>query len=88
MLDTVAVKCWGWDGYGQLGDGGANTDMSTPVEVSGLSSGVAAVSAGYRHTCALLDTGAVKCWGSDGYGQLGDGVTNTDMDTPVRVAGF
>jgi alpha-tubulin suppressor-like RCC1 family protein len=88
VFDTGAVKCWGRDSYGQLGDGGTNTSKSTPVDVSGLSSGVVAISAGNYHTCALLNTGAVKCWGRDSYGQLGDGGTNTNQSTPVEVSGL
>ena len=41
------------------------------------------VSAGDQHTCAILDDGSLNCWGRDIYGQLGDGGTNTDKDTPV-----
>jgi alpha-tubulin suppressor-like RCC1 family protein len=88
LLDTGAVKCWGDDRYGQLGDGGMNTDQGAPVAVEGLSGGVVAIAAGTAHTCALLDTGAVKCWGSDGNGQLGEGGTNTDQPTPVDVQGL
>jgi len=69
-LTTVgAVKCWGYNAYGQLGDN-STTQPSTPVDVVDLGSGVAAISAGESHTCALTTTGAVKCWGRNVYGSL------------------
>jgi len=78
--------CWGYNGFGQLGDG-TTTDRSTPVLVA-APAGVsfAAVSAGLRHTCGLTAAGVAYCWGYNGFGQLGDGTT-TDRSTPVRVAG-
>jgi alpha-tubulin suppressor-like RCC1 family protein len=71
MLSIGGVQCWGanWDGY--LGDG-TQTQRLAPTDVVGLASGVAAIAAGSYHTCALLSTGGVQCWGYNGNGQLGD----------------
>jgi alpha-tubulin suppressor-like RCC1 family protein len=80
------ARCWGWNLYGQLGDG-TTTDRAAPVGVSGLYSGVTAVAANHSHTCAVTTSGGVKCWGRNNYGQLGDGTT-TDRRTPVNVTGL
>jgi len=73
ITDAGGVKCWGGNGSGRLGDG-TTTDSATPVEVVGFSSGIAAVSAGYDHTCVITDAGGVKCWGDYRSGQLGSGM--------------
>lgn len=78
LLATGGLKCWGYNFYGALGNGN-NADQNTPVAVNGLSSGVAQIGAGYLHTCALLNSGGVKCWGT---------VANIAANTPQDVPGF
>ena len=90
ILDNGDLKCWGLDNYGQLGDGGSNTNTNAPSSTAiNLGSGrtAVAVSAGNSHTCAILDNGEAKCWGYDVYGQLGDGGSNTNQGSPVAVSG-
>jgi len=93
-LTTVGgVKCWGSNQYGQLGDGstaGSGTNKSLlPVDVTGLTSGVSSIAVGGYHTCALV-SGGVKCWGTNGNGQIGDAATAGGLgvgwgSTPVVI---
>jgi len=91
LMNGGGVKCWGNGDLGQLGNGRVMI-AKLPVDVSGLSSGVAAVSAGGDHTCAVMKNGGVKCWGDDNYGALGDGTLelgkSTIRKTPVDVIGL
>ena len=81
-----AAKCWGYNNVGQLGNNDT-VSSSVPVNVVGLGSGVSAISLGYAHACALTNIGAIKCWGSNTYGQLGDNSTTTS-GVPVDVFGL
>ena len=81
-----ALKCWGNNGSGRLGDN-TTTNRNTGVQVFGLTRAVVAVAAGSAHTCALLDSGFVYCWGENSQGQLGDGTT-TDRVRPTLVKGL
>lgn len=82
------VKCCGDNQVGQLGDGTTIT-RSLAVDVEGLGAGpdVAAVAAGYQHTCALVDGGG-QCWGRNAEGQLGIGYRSMEFATPQHVAGL
>ncbi|CCH80023.1 exported hypothetical protein [Nostocoides japonicum T1-X7] len=83
VLTSGAARCWGSNDHGQLGNG-TTSDSSVPVTVTGLNAGVASISAGYGHTCAVLSSGAAKCWGYNFFGQLGNGTTN-DISAPVPI---
>jgi alpha-tubulin suppressor-like RCC1 family protein len=76
VLPGGTVKCWGWNELGTLGDG-TTTNRNVPVDVVGLGGDAVDVSGGYKHTCAVLADGSGRCWGSDGFGQIG--ATTTEM---------
>ena len=86
LLKGGAVECWGANRFGQLGDG-SSRDRVRPVLVRGLGGPAMAVSAGGRHTCALMRRGGVACWGADYFGQVGDGRFRAHAD-PVPVHGL
>ena len=79
LLDGGAVRCWGearYLGYGDIYYGSIGDDEEP--EVAGdvpIGGTVLRLTAAYRHTCALMDTGAIRCWGNNQYGQLGYGHT-------------
>jgi alpha-tubulin suppressor-like RCC1 family protein len=80
------VSCWGSNGLRQLGLE-ASILESLPFTVTGFSATVKRLSAGFKHTCALLVDGKVACWGANTDGQLGDGTTEL-RQTPVNVIGI
>jgi alpha-tubulin suppressor-like RCC1 family protein len=85
-----AVVGWGYNAFGQLGDG-TTTSSSVPLQVKGvggvgLLTGVIVVAAGGTHSLALLSNGTVVAWGDNEFGELGNGTT-TESPTPVQVRG-
>ena len=81
LLSNGSILAWGYNGYGQLGDG--NTDeATTPVTVSGISDAIQ-VAASTAHSLALLADGRVMAWGENGYGDLGERVERRPGRMPV-----
>jgi len=93
LLGDGTVKCWGENDDGELGTGdtddrGDNRDeMGANLAFVDLGTGRTAVAlaAGEEHVCALLDNATVKCWGDNGYGQLGQGDTDDRGDDPDEM---
>jgi alpha-tubulin suppressor-like RCC1 family protein len=86
LASPTGVKCWGWNKYGQLGDG-AMTDHP-PAPVVGLATRAVALAAGGVHSCALTVKGAVECWGDNSMGQLGGPTRERAQPAPIQVPGF
>lgn len=91
-LSEGRVRCWGYGGDGQLGHG--NTDnigaMDTPDEHGDIDVGgkVRQIGVGNQHTCALLESGDVRCWGRAHEGQLGRGNPENLGDEPGEIPGL
>jgi alpha-tubulin suppressor-like RCC1 family protein len=93
ILDDGSVKCWGASGSGQLGAGDRRTRGAQRGEMGddlpavdlGASRRATAISTKGNFTCALLDDGAVKCWGDNYAGMLGLGDTADRGDEPGEM---
>jgi alpha-tubulin suppressor-like RCC1 family protein len=90
ILSSGAVRCWGSNAYGQLGNGTTADHSTTPVAVSGLST-VDSIALGAWHSCAFItptsSNPAIYCWGANDFGQIGNGSsTSASSRTPARVS--
>jgi alpha-tubulin suppressor-like RCC1 family protein len=98
LRTSGGIDCWGYDYYGELGNGEFHRSKpygsAVPVQVDGVDgvailTGVATLTSDGRSDCALLNSGGVDCWG-DGYnGQLGNGQSSNEATSavPVQVEG-
>jgi alpha-tubulin suppressor-like RCC1 family protein len=84
LMKTGNVRCWGLNNYGQLGYGNKNNigDDEAPWKAGDVNVGgpVRDIAVGGYHTCALLETGEVRCWGLNANGQLGLGTISAPND--------
>jgi alpha-tubulin suppressor-like RCC1 family protein len=79
------ILSWGYDNYGQLGDGTAFPGNPTPSAVLGATN-IVGIAAGFGHSLALKSDGTMLSWGYDASGQLGDGTVGPDANpTPTEV---
>jgi Regulator of chromosome condensation (RCC1) repeat len=93
ILANGSLKCWGWNGFGLLGQGDATSRGGLPGQMGnalrpidlGPGRTVLKVSVGSEHACAILDNQTVKCWGYNGMGQLGIGDTTSRGNNPGQM---
>ena len=87
---TVGVKTdgslytWGYNGYGQLGDG-SYSQKTSPTAITSAGTGWVSVSAGYYHTAGVKSDGTLWAWGYNNSGQLGDGTATTYRNAPYQI---
>ena len=86
ISQTGSVSCWGDNSRGQIGDG-STTFRPQATPVVGLSAKVTQLALTYQSSCALLETGAVQCWGGNTQGELGVGQTAkiNQSTSPISV---
>jgi alpha-tubulin suppressor-like RCC1 family protein len=86
VLSDGTTRCWGDDGWGQLGDG----QITDPkVIIDNGTTDVVAIAMGVLHACAVHRDGTVSCWGGNTNGQLGNGtVSATGISKPTKVPGL
>ncbi len=88
VMSGGGVKCWGSNNVGQLGNG-TYTNSSVPVDVVGLGGKAVMVTVSDPYTggqaCAILESGVLRCWGTNSRGQMGQGTVGGTFATPLTV---
>ena len=85
LASAGGVACWGKNGSGELGNDDTH-DSPTPVNVSTIGGAPVSLAAGGFHTCALVSSPNVLCWGANDFGQLGNNdPLGNQQNSPVAV---
>ncbi len=89
LLEDKTVKCWGYNTQGQLGTGDL-IQRNAPATAVGVSNAIDIKGGGHNNRlyCALINDGTMKCWGYNGYGELGLGDQIASTSTPTTVIGL
>jgi alpha-tubulin suppressor-like RCC1 family protein len=90
LLNNGKLLTFGYNGFGELGNGNSGTNQNKPVEVNSANgydkTNTVMVSCGTYHTAILLNTGKVLTFGRNQFGELGNGNTGTNQNKPVEVS--
>ena len=92
LEEDGTVWAWGWNEYGQLGQGTSSGKSTVPIQVKdptgqGVLTGIVALAGDGNYCVALRSDGTLLAWGGNGGGQLGDGTTS-ERDLPIVVPGL
>ena len=76
VMEDGHLRCWGNNNYGQLGIGNTNRidsthEMGSNLQVTDVGDFVESAALATQSMCAIRDDGQIRCWGYNGYGQLG-----------------
>ena len=91
LKNNGTVTCWGFSGYGTIGNGGnsdslvASTLVVANSDASETLNGITQITAGYEHACALKNDGRLFCWGNASQGRLGNDTINPSAKFAVPV---
>jgi alpha-tubulin suppressor-like RCC1 family protein len=87
LTDVGVLYAWGNNNRGEIGDGTYGTTLTSPVTVIGGIANWSKISTGNQFSLALTDTGILYAWGTNYFGEIGDGTYGSPRSSPVTVIG-